>query len=188
MRKSASGRDELTAAIAEVFRAHGYAGASLSLITEATGFGKGSLYNFFPGGKDEMAAAVLAHIDRWFEDEVFSPLRETKDPQEGVSRMLAATDTYFHSGRRVCLVGVFALDDARDRFAAEIRSYFGRWVADLAGALRRAGRKEAEARQLAEESVAGIQGALTLARAFDDPAVFSRAMGNIRERLDGVGS
>ena len=183
MRKVAAGRDELIAAIAEVFRAHGYAGASLSLITEATGLGKGSLYNFFPGGKDEMAAAVLAHIDRWFEDEVFSPLRETKDPQEGIGRMLAATDAYFHSGRRVCLVGAFALDDARDRFAAEIRSYFGRWVADLAGVLRRAGRKEAEARRSAEGCVAGIQGALTLARAFDDPAVFSRAMANIRERL-----
>lgn len=184
MPRAASGREELIAAIAEVFRAHGYAGASLSLITEATGLGKGSLYNFFPGGKDEMAAAVLAHIDRWFEDEVFSPLRRTKDPREGIDRMLAATGTYFHSGRRVCLVGAFALDDARDRFAAEIRSYFERWVADLAGALRRAGRPEREARQLAEECVAGVQGALTLARAFDDPAMFSRAMTTIRERLD----
>ncbi|WP_054311893.1 TetR/AcrR family transcriptional regulator [Mesorhizobium sp. 1M-11] len=184
MRRIAPGRDELIAAIAEVFRAHGYAGASLSLITETTGLGKGSLYNFFPGGKDEMAAAVLAHIDRWFEDAVFSPLREVESPQEGIARMLAATDAYFHSGRRVCLVGAFALDDARDRFAAEIRSYFGRWVADLAGALRRAGLEAADAGRLAEESVAGIQGALTLARAFDDPAVFSRAMANIRERLD----
>lgn len=183
MRKGATGRDELIAAIAEVFRAHGYAGASLALITEATGLGKGSLYNFFPGGKDEMAAAVLAHIDHWFEGEVFSPLRETKNPQEGISRMLAATDAYFHSGRRVCLVGAFALDDARDRFAAEIRSYFGRWIADLADALRRTGRQEAQAERLAEESVAGIQGALTLARAFDDAEVFSRTMANIRERL-----
>ncbi len=188
MRKGVAGRHELIVAIAEVFRAHGYAGASLSLITEATGLGKGSLYNFFPGGKEEMATAVLAHIDRWFEDEVFSPLRETKDPQEGIDRMLAAADAYFRSGRRVCLVGAFALDDARDRFAAEIRSYFGRWVTDLAGALRRAGRPETEARRLAEECVAGIQGALTLARAFDDPATFSRAMTTIRERLGVAGT
>jgi len=188
MRKVAAGRDELITAIAEVFRAHGYAGASLSLITEATGLGKGSLYNFFPGGKDEMAAAVLAHIDRWFEDEVFSPLRKADQSQDGISRMLAATDAYFHSGRRVCLVGAFALDDARDRFAAEIRSYFERWVADLTGALRRAGRPEAEAVRLAEESVGGIQGALTLARAFDDPAVFSRTMAIIRQRLGVAGA
>lgn len=187
MRKVAAGRDELIAAIAEVFRAHGYAGASLSLITEATGLGKGSLYNFFPGGKDEMAAAVLAHIDRWFENEVFSPLRKAERPLEGIGRMIAATDAYFQSGRRVCLVGAFALDDARDRFAVEIGSYFGRWVSDLAAALQRAGWQEAEALRLAEESVGAIQGALTLARAFDNPGVFSRTMASIRERLGASG-
>lgn len=183
MRRIAPGRDELVAAIAELFRAHGYAGTSLSLITEATGLGKGSLYNFFPGGKDEMATAVLAHIDRWFEDNVFALLRETERPREGIRLMLSATDAYFHSGRRVCLVGAFALDDARDRFVVEIKSYFTRWVADLAGALRRAGHADAEAAELAHEAVAAIQGALTLARAFDDPTVFSRALSRIGRRL-----
>ena len=48
-------------ALGEVFRAHGYEGASLTLITQATGLGKGSLYNFFPDGKEQMAAEVLAH-------------------------------------------------------------------------------------------------------------------------------
>ena len=48
--------------VAEVFRAHGYEGATLSVITEATGLGKGSLYHFFPGGKEELAAAVLADL------------------------------------------------------------------------------------------------------------------------------
>src|SRR3546814_7759749 len=47
----------------------------LSVITAATGLGKGSLYNYFPGGKDEMAAAVLAHVDDWFEREIYAPLR-----------------------------------------------------------------------------------------------------------------
>jgi hypothetical protein len=43
-------------------------GASLSLISEATGLGKGCLYHFFPGGKEEMADAVLSEIDGWFEN------------------------------------------------------------------------------------------------------------------------
>ena len=58
-------------------------------------------------------------------------------------------------------------------------------MADLAGALRRA--EHAEAMLLAEEAVAAIQGALTLARAFDDPAVFSRSMMQIRRRLGVAG-
>jgi AcrR family transcriptional regulator len=63
-------------ALGEVFRAHGYEGASLTLITEATGLGKGSLYHLFPGGKEQMAAEVLADIDGWFELNIYAPLLE----------------------------------------------------------------------------------------------------------------
>ena len=64
---SAAERAGILPVLAEVFRAHGYEGASLSLITRATGLGKGSLYHLFPGGKAEMAACGLAEIDAWFE-------------------------------------------------------------------------------------------------------------------------
>lgn len=183
MRRVAPDRDSLVAGVAEVFRKHGYEGASLSLISEATGLGKGSLYHFFPGGKEEMAADVIAHIDRWFETNVFAPLRDVHEPRVGIDRMLEATDLYFQSGRKVCLIGAFALDDARDHFAIQIKSYFGRWVMHLADALGRAGHGQTEAIELAEETVAIIQGALTLARAFDDTAVFSRALQRARAKL-----
>ena len=58
--RSADQREDLLPQVAEVFRESGYDGTSISRITEKTGLGKGSLYHFFPGGKAEMAAAVLA--------------------------------------------------------------------------------------------------------------------------------
>ena len=76
MLKNGVERRQLLRALGEVFRAHGYEGASLTLITEATGLGKGSLYHLFPGGKAQMAAEVLAEIDGWFELNIFAPLRE----------------------------------------------------------------------------------------------------------------
>jgi AcrR family transcriptional regulator len=183
MRADTAEVEKLIARIAEVFREHGYEGASLTRIGQATGLGKGSLYNFFPGGKEEMAAAVLAHIAAWFEENVFAPLRDEDRPAAGIGRMLDATDLYFQSGGRVCLVGAFALDDSRNRFVTEIRAYFGSWVAHLSAALQRGGRDKPEADQLAEDTVAAIQGALTLSRAFDDTAVFSRALARARARL-----
>ncbi|MEP6564720.1 MAG: TetR/AcrR family transcriptional regulator [Mesorhizobium sp.] len=183
MRRIAPDRTDLLAILAEVFREHGYEGARLTLIGEATGLGKGSLYHFFPGGKEEMAAAVIAHIDGWFETNVFVPLQDMHEPRAGIDHMLEATDRYFRSGRRVCLIGAFALDESRDLFAKAIKSHFGRWVAHLAKALTRAGHSQARADELAEETVAAIQGALTLARAFDDTAVFSRALQRARAAL-----
>lgn len=176
-------RADTLPALAEVFREHGYEGASLALIGKATGLGKGSLYHFFPGGKAEMAAAVLAEIDAWFEREVFAPLDRTTAPADGITAMFGSVDAYFRSGRRVCLVGAFALGDARDRFARQVQSYFSRWVETLATALARDGHDMATARGLAEQTVAGIQGAIVLARALDDPGHFTRALGRLRAAL-----
>lgn len=176
-------RSDAIPALAEVFREHGYEGASLALISRATGLGKGSLYNFFPGGKEEMAAAVLDEIDAWFRAHVFVPLRQAPDAEGAIGEMLVTVERYFRSGRRVCLVGALALGDARDRFAGPVRAYFAEWRDALAAALVRAGRDPVEAAELAEDAVGGIQGALVLARALDDTDTFARALWRIRQRL-----
>lgn len=178
-------RADTLPALGETFREYGYDGASLSLIEKATGLGKGSLYHFFPGGKEEMASAVLSHIDAWFVENVFKPLEESDPAQKGIGIMLEAASDYFRSGRRVCLVGAFALGETRDRFAGALRDYFARWIASLAAALMRAGYDKASARALAEETVGGIQGAIVIARALQDPAVFDRAIAGLRKRLAG---
>src|SRR3954447_16629220 len=103
--KTVAERADLLPLISEVFRSHGYEGATLALIGKATGLGKGSLYHFFPGGKAQMAAEVLTEIDHWFEVNIFAPLRLSEDPAKAVADMTAGVDRYFRSGHRVCLVG-----------------------------------------------------------------------------------
>lgn len=176
-------RGDILASLAEVFRAHGYEGTTLALISEATGLGKGSLYNFFPGGKEQMADEVLASIDRWFVGNIYKPLRAASDPAKGIADMYAATDAYFRSGQRVCLVGVVALGASRDLFAEKVKVYFAGWVDALAAALRRHGDDKNIARRKAEHAVLEIQGALVLARAFDDAKVFSRSLRESEQRL-----
>jgi AcrR family transcriptional regulator len=171
--------------VAEVFRELGFEGASLYEITERTGLSKGSLYHFFPDGKEGMAAEILAHVNQWFVCEVFEPL-ERDEPREAIARMWRETDAYFRSGRRICLLGAFALEETRDRFAKPIRLYFKRWIEALGGALVRAGIDTAIARSLAEDIVGGIQGALTLARALKDDAVFGRMLARLRQRTDAA--
>src|ERR1700722_3074273 len=150
-------------ALAEAFRAYGFEGASLAQLCAATGLGKGSLYHFFPGGKDEMAAAVLADVDAWFAGAIFEPLRNAPagDPA-AISAMFDAVVEYFRSGRRVCLPGAFALGEERDRFAEVIRGYFEQWIESLATALGSAGPGERAARAGAIEVVAAIQGGIVL--------------------------
>ena len=153
MLKKGVERGQVLRALGEVFRAHGYEGASLTLITEATGLGKGSLYHLFPGGKEQMAAEVLADIDGWFELNIYAPLREASDPARAIAAMIAGVDQYFHSGDRVCLVGLVALGSARDTFAEAVDDYFARWQAALAQLLRRSGLSRSQAQRRAEDAL-----------------------------------
>ncbi len=139
MPRAVAERGDVVPVLAEVFRSHGFDGASLAVITEHTGLGKGSLYNFFPRGKDEMAEAVLDEVDAWFQANVNRPLRGSEPAAARLDRMFDEVETYFRSGRRICLFGAFALGLERDRFADRVRAYFTDWVDSLAGALSDAG-------------------------------------------------
>ena len=173
-------RSDAIAALGEVFRKHGYSGASLAEITEQTGLGKGSLYHFFPDGKQEMAEAVLEDVSCWFEVHVFTPLQDPAAPMDAIEHMFEAVDTYFHSGERICLLGAFALGDTRERFKAPINDYFTRWTDALTKALQRTGFTRTQARHTAEEVVVAIQGALVIARSRQDSQVFARTLKRLR--------
>src|SRR5258707_5747286 len=176
MAKLVSERADVIPALAEVFREYGFEGGSVSLMSERTGLGKGSLYNFFPGGKQEMASAVLKEIEGWFTTRIFAQLQWEADPRVAIEQMVEAVREYFQSGRRVRLVGAFAVANTRDLFAKPVRSYFAVWQKALAGGLTRAGRDKESADPPAEKALASIQGSLILARALGEPAVFERAL------------
>jgi len=99
--KTVAERADILPVLGEVFREHGFEGASLSLIGARTGLGKGSLYHFFPGGKEDMAVAVLTEIEAWFATRIFKPLREDANAPRAIADMLKAVEEYFKSGQRV---------------------------------------------------------------------------------------
>ncbi len=182
MAKLVMERADTIPALGEVFRRYGFEGASIARFSENTHLGKDSLYHFFPGGKEEMAKAVLSDIEDWFEQNIFLPLQDSADHDgHAIDLMFTAVDDYFKSGQRICLVGVFALTETRDRFSTEVNQYFKKWIDSLATALIRANVSPAEAKQTATTVVAGIQGALVIAQALDDQNSFSNMLKQLRQ-------
>ncbi|MHB1403931.1 MAG: hypothetical protein ACYCWB_16210 [Thiobacillus sp.] len=111
------------------------------------------------------------------------PLRESANPDAGIDHMFEAVIHFFHSARRVCLVGTFALDETRDRYASEVYSYFTEWVRVLVAALKCNGfDANAATRETTEDVVVGIQRALVLVRAPNDSGVFLRVMKRSQQR------
>lgn len=178
MSRATADRRDVVPVLAGVFGDLGWTGSSLSVISKRTGLGKGSLYHFFPRGKTEMAEAVLDDVDLWFQVNVFAPLQAATDARVRSQNMFAQTLKYFQSGRRVCLFGAFSLGMERALFGNRVAKYFSDWIDALTPVLRQLGHGE-DSRGLAEEIVAGIQGALVLARASDDGHSFERLLARL---------
>ncbi len=184
MARTVAERSDAVLALAGTFRRHGFEGASLSTIRAETGLGRGSLYYFFPGGKEEMAAAVLQEVGGWFEQSVYAPLRADRSAAAQLDEMFEQTARYFESRQLVCLFGAFALGQERERFARSIREYFADWIDALGSCLTRAGSERKAAQRLATDIVSGIQGALVLSRALQNPELFRESLKRLRTHAD----
>ncbi|MGV8911687.1 MAG: TetR/AcrR family transcriptional regulator [Rhodoglobus sp.] len=180
MPRAITTRSDVIGLLAETFRTYGFNGASIAVISARTQMGKGSLYNYFPGGKEEMAAAVLDSVQEWFEEQVNVPLRAPGDSAVRIDAMFDACHEYFNSRQLVCLFGLFALGHEREQFGSRITAFFDRWIDALAPALRDGGMSQRQANVAAANLVVGIQGALVVSRASADATKLGALLETLR--------
>lgn len=176
-------QEEILARLQRRFRASGYDGASLARLAEETGLAKAGLYHHFPGGKQDMAAAVLSAAGAWMEEHLFRPLRQPGAPAQRLAAMTAALDGYYAGGKEPCLLELFSSGEARQVFGEQVRRGLTRWIGSMASVLENAGADREAALALAEDALVRIQGALVISRGLQTQAPFSRLLQRLPEEL-----
>ncbi len=169
-------KDEVIRRLLAVFRLHGYEGASMAMISKKAGLQKASLYHLFPGGKEEMAKAVLGAIAEHMDEKVLKPMRTGGTPQERLEAMIAKVDSFYDCGQSSCLFETMSLGTADGPFRAAIQSAMGAWLEALAQLAKEHGATPAAARDRAERVITTIQGTLVVARCMNDSKVFRRGL------------
>lgn len=148
-----------------VFRTHGYDGTTLTLLSEATGLVKASLYHYFPKGKQDMALAVINHRSELFRRQVVEPIDPALDLRQQFETMCENLIHFYDNGRSACSMEVFSLGQSRQLFQTIIAERVEVWIKLLTGMLQKAGFTEALARQRAIDAIIRVEGALVVARA-----------------------
>lgn len=166
-----------------VFQKHGYDGASLAALSQATGLGKSSLYHYFPGGKADMARAVIDRVEQWLEEHAIAPLTGPGAPERRLERMLKALEGFYGGGRNACVLGTMVIGGARQMFQAQLSAAFGRWIEALAELAVETGLPRSTARLRAQDAVIRIEGALIVAGGLGDLAPFQRTLRRIPDDL-----
>lgn len=155
-----------------VFREHGYAGASLSVLSRAAGKQRASLYHRFPAGKEEMAEAVIDHVAALFACDVLAPLRDDADPEIRVRRAASRLKDFYGNGDRPCILDALSLGCDGATQAARLRRLYQAWRDAFAGVAHDAGATTADAERRASRAIALIEGSLVTGRVSGDRRQF----------------
>lgn len=183
MARPAAPREEIVEKLGEVFRRFGYEGASLKLLSEATGLGRSSLYHYFPNGKEDMAAAVLSSADDWGAERLRPIVESDADPQDKARRIARELDAFYLGGKRSCLLELFAIGDARALFGQRVAGRLTTLEGLLAGIAREAGADPEAAERRAENALIAIHGGLVVSRGLGDTAPFKRVLDELPDTL-----
>jgi len=169
-------KEDVLNELTKVFRESGLEGATLTRISRATGLGKASLYHHFPGGKQEMALAVVKRSNLQLQEKVIGPLQGDGEPTARIRQMMRNLDKYYGSGKESCLLGVLTVTGSRGLFHEHIKVGFATWIKSLASVLVEAGLPKKLATTRAENAIFSIEGALVVCRGLGNVASFRRLL------------
>ena len=174
-------RDELLQRCANTFKRLGYHGTTMEALSAACGLTKASFYHHYPT-KEALLRDVLGWTHEYLNQSLFSiAADESLTPQERMSRMGRKARKLFQDDSIGCLMGVVAVDATYGKveLMEPIRRFLDDWAAAFAK-LYGVGHGIEDAHQLARQLVADFEGAILLARIYNDPgyidAVIARGL------------
>jgi len=161
-------KDGLVRSAMRLFRRQGYASTGLQQILALSGAPKGSLYHYFPAGKESIGEAAVELAGAQVAEMLERLARENRSPSTFVKaycRQYAdwMEESGFEAG---CPIATTLLETAphSERITAAGLSAVESWIRIIASVYERAGAPPRTAKQRAEFAIAALEGALVLAR------------------------
>jgi AcrR family transcriptional regulator len=165
-------RARIVDAASSLFRRGGYSGTGLKRIAAESSAPFGSIYHFFPGGKEELAEHAIRTSGVAYGQVVMSLLDSVADPLDALQHafQVAAADLEATDYADACPIAAVALEVASSHETLRIATadvftgwvdaaahWFGRWIPDVATAHR-----------LAQSMIMLIEGGFLLSRSLRD--------------------
>ena len=168
-------RDKIVRAAALLFRRNGYAATGMNDIVALSGAPKGSVYHYFPEGKEQIAIETIHYASGL----VAKTLAELSETYSTPSDMVSAYGTLlrgwlakseYQDGCPITTT-LLELSATSEPVAQAGRSAFASWKNIYQGKLTAAGVSEQRANSLASMAVISFQGALIAWVAYDKPVI-----------------
>jgi len=175
MARVAKHENALVLAAAELFRKQGYAATGTAEILKRSGAPRGSLYHYFPGGKEEMAAAAIVAAGKVLSHtigEIASNVNSTAEFIEKYAQKLAGwmEKSDYRDGNPVTTVVLETVPQS-ELITAEAEKAYEIWRDRIAELLAKDGWPDNRRAATAELILASLDGALIGTRIKCDKSV-----------------
>lgn len=188
---NADTRSRIVMTAMELFWEKGFQSTSISDILSRTQVHSGSLYHFFPGKQDVLAAVLEAYrdgIEEWLLKPAWSGV---DDPVERIFALLGGYRTQLVTTECTygCPIGSLALElhEPDPRIRELLSANFANWTKAIARCLDEAGERlpaDLDRMQLAEFTLTVMEGAIMQARTYRDVESFDRNIAVLRAHFD----
>jgi AcrR family transcriptional regulator len=193
--KGTATRDRIVAATADLVLARGVGGTSLDDIGAETATSKGQLFHYFPGGKNELVAAIASFQGERVLDaqQPYLDALDTWDAWEGWRQaVLRHYGSQPHWGCPISALAREVIGNDPEQ-ARELSAYMDRWLGCLKSGLDRmhsAGilRPDADPEKLALSAFAALQGGLLLTQTMQSLKPLEAALDSALMTLHASGS
>lgn len=169
----ASTKERILESSAQLFRRQGYDGTGVKQIVAEAQAPFGSLYHFFPGGKEQLGEEVIHWAGGFYRQLVEGVWDAAPDPLTGVRDVfLGAAQTLEETDYAdACPIATVALEVAStsEPLRQATAEVFESWIASAVERFVAAGIPAPKARQLAIQMIALLEGAFVLSRAMRTP-------------------
>jgi AcrR family transcriptional regulator len=167
--RTSSTRERIVESSAELFRRQGYSATGMKQIVTAAQAPFGSLYHFFPGGKEELGAEAVRVSGALYAQLIQGVFDPARDPVSGVRTFFAAAAARLRETdyEDACPIATVALEvsSSSETMRHACAEAFESWIAAGAERFVRAGLAPETARELTVATLAALEGAFVLARA-----------------------
>ncbi|HRX05189.1 MAG TPA: TetR/AcrR family transcriptional regulator [Anaerolineae bacterium] len=163
-------RDQIIDTTSDLMESQGYHATGLNQIVAESGAPKGSLYHYFPGGKEEMAAEAIDRTGRQLEERIRANLPPGVAPAEAL-RDFAHTIAFhieasgYRAGGPLTAVAMETATNS-ERLNRACRDAFERVITAFAERLVTEGTPAERARGLSVFVTAAFEGGIILSRTY----------------------
>ncbi len=161
-------RQRLVSTAGDLFRRQGYHATGLSQIVKESGAPRGSLYHFFPGGKEELACAALEASAAQFRAGLLAEMASVDTLEEKVRATFdfVARELETSGFEAGCPVATVTLEaSSKSALHAVCAGYFEQWRKFVEGMLVEGGIETKRAVGFSTVMLSAIEGAMLICRA-----------------------